>query len=169
MTLLVNPLLLGVGFYVVLSTKKKTDSVFIHEAGHAVVTHALGKEFTHIRINTCGVRGEVEGVAVENPTVEDHLDTIRIYMAGTIACELFIGGNLNRFADEGFHDNLEISRLLYSNPELLAGKSKEQFLYTLNYETTKLLLANTDKVRKLADILETKNILTYDESQYILA
>lgn len=164
-----HPVLVVIGFCLFLSKRKEeVDSVYIHEAGHAVVTHALGREFTAIRVNHHGVRGEVEGLALTNPTVADHLDTIRIYMAGSAACQLFIGGRFNNYEDEAFYDNQQIAILMRNYPEMLDGKSEAEFLHTLRYETNNLLQDNANKVRELAKTLETNSSMTYAESMYIL-
>lgn len=164
-----SPFFIGAGFFLLLAKKnKKIDVVAVHEAGHAVVTHALDKEFSCIRIHHKDTRGEVVGIPLSNPSLEDHKDLIRIYMAGTIACELFINSRWNRFPDDGFHDNLQIECILRDNPELLVGTSKERFLYELQYETRQILLKKADKVKAVVELLETKNSLSNDEVQGIL-
>ena len=166
--LFINPLLIIAGFILILKKKsKKLDPVAVHEAGHAVVTQALGKEFHCIRVHHKDALGEVVGMPLVNPSLDDYKDHIRIYLAGTIACELFIASRWNRFPDDGFHDNLQIGHILRDNPELLVGTSEEKFLYELQYETRQILLKNANKVKAVVELLETKNILSNDEVQEI--
>ncbi|MBC9704234.1 MAG: M50 family metallopeptidase [Enterococcus sp.] len=151
---------------IIVNSRRNKYAVLIHEAGHAVITHLLGKEFCEIRVSNDRLTGEVEGCEVENPTAEDHKDIIRIYMAGTVACDVAFG---NPYKDKGFDDMTSIETLLLSHPEIYAGVSKEQFLYTLRHETYQLVKTNFDMVKTLANSLKTKNVLSYAEASNIFS
>lgn len=131
-----------------------------HEAGHVVLLLALGYGFdtVSVGIDVTGDRGQVK-------PHEDSFDTsftphaedlIKVAVAGVIASSIkFVG----KHADEGYSDQLLITKALATKPHLTQGNEVE-YLRVIRREVKSILLQNITALDAIATLLAKNRILS---------
>lgn len=141
--------------------RSRIRQVAIHEAGHAIVSLALGRGFKTLMIQTddSASHGHMEAHSehVESVQRQDQRNTIMVSLAGVIATDMMFRGN---HADDGFSDNLIVQNVLAKNPVLTAGVGEHQYIQSLKSEVFHILASHRTSLNTLALALLERKTLT---------
>jgi len=134
-----------------------------HEAGHAVVSLALGYGFEKVSVgkDETGERGYVkphtDSFNLDLPMHNE--DIIKIAVAGVLASNMKYVGN---HQDEGYSDDVIVANALNRKPSLAAG-NEEEYLRRIRREVKRILHLNKASLDIIAALLADRKTLTEED------
>lgn len=149
-------------------TKKKLAHDAYHEAGHVVLSLALGYGFEQVVVGESGSSGRGYVAPHENSfdrnSIKDNEDIIKIALAGVVASGIRYAGN---HEDEGYSDKAVIAQVLSENPQIAKGREHD-YLRSARSEVRAILRANKDALDAIADLLAQRKVLCENEVSSLL-
>lgn len=149
-------------------SKKKLAHDAYHEAGHVVMSIALGYGFEQVVVGEQGDSGRgyvsPHEHSFDRSVQKDNEDIIKIALAGVIASGIRYAGN---HEDEGYSDNAVIADVLERNP-LIASGDKHQYLRSMRSEVRNILLQNKDAMDAISSLLVKHKTLNEEEVSDLL-